>query len=76
MYSGILVRFLADRGYGFIAIGTGTDGDRAFFAHVSAFQKCGIDFPRVGSRFEFDTEQRQDGKWRAINLRVIDDTAR
>ena len=74
MYTGKLVRYLADRGYGFIAIGRGTDDDRAFFVHVEEFQKAGIDFPRVGDSFEFDIAERQDGKFRAINLRVVDDS--
>jgi cold shock CspA family protein len=72
MHTGKLVRYLADRGFGFIAIGHGADDDRAFFVHITEFQKAGVDFPSVGDAFSFEIAERQDGKLRAINLTLID----
>jgi cold shock CspA family protein len=71
MYTGKLVRYLSDRGFGFIAIGHGADSDRAFFVHISEFLKIGIDFPDIGDAFEFEVAEREDGKLRAINLRPM-----
>ncbi|KQW22845.1 hypothetical protein ASC80_05755 [Afipia sp. Root123D2] len=71
MYTGTLVKYLDKRGFGFIAIGAGTDDDRAFFVHISELQKAGVDIPRVGEEFLFDVAEREDGKTRAINLRAL-----
>lgn len=54
MYTGKIVNYLADRGFGFVAVGRGTDNDRAYFVHISEFQKAGVDIPRVGDAFEFE----------------------
>jgi cold shock CspA family protein len=72
MATGTLVRYLDDRGFGFIAIGRGTDVDRAYFAHITEFHKAGVDIPRVGDAYEFEIAERHDGKLRAINLRAVD----
>ncbi|UPJ53337.1 cold shock domain-containing protein [Bradyrhizobium sp. 200] len=74
MYTGKLVRYFADRGFGFVAVGRGTDNDRAYFVHVSELQKAGVDIPCVGDAFEFEIAKREDGKLRSINLRALDDS--
>lgn len=74
MFTGKLTKYLPDRGFGFIAIGRGTDDDRAFFVHISELQKAGVDIPRIGAEFEFEIAQREDGRLRAINLRALDDS--
>jgi cold shock CspA family protein len=74
MPEGRLINFNSDRGFGFLSC-EGVERGRVF-VHVNEFEKIGQFFPRSHHQYGFDIEQRQDGKWRAINLRVIDDTAR
>ncbi|MBN8967713.1 MAG: cold shock domain-containing protein [Rhizobiales bacterium] len=74
MYFGKLIRYLEQRGFGFLALDNASDADEPTFVHISEFQRAGVDFPRVGDMFEFEIAERADGKLRAVNLRVVDDT--
>ncbi len=71
MYSGKLIRFLDTRGFGFLALDNAVDSDRPTFVHISELIKIGIEFPEVGTSFEYDVAERTDGKQRAVNLKAL-----
>jgi CspA family cold shock protein len=58
----------ADRGYGFIADGSGGPDT---FLHASALKSAGIDLNdvRKGDRLAFDIESNREGKTKASNVR-------
>lgn len=68
---GKVCSYLDGRGYGFIAVDDMPDN---LFFHISELQKAGVDFPHVGDRFEFEIDIKRDGRTRAINMQLVDDT--
>ena len=63
-YSGTVVRWIEDRGFGFVRCPE-TDDD--YFCHISAFTAIGQGAPMVGDEVSFELEQRA-GKERCIIL--------
>jgi len=68
MATGILKKYDADRGFGFI---TPDGGGSDVFVHVSTAERDGVQL-RQGMRLSFDMGQdRKTGKSRAENLRAL-----
>ena len=68
MPTGVLKKYDADRGFGFI---TPDGGGNDVFVHVSAAERDGVQL-RQGVRLGFDLGQdRKTGKSRAENLRAL-----
>lgn len=61
---GTLVKWNDERGFGFIAPASGND---EIFVHVSAFPRDGVR-PHIGELISFETENRTDGRKRAIRI--------
>jgi cold shock CspA family protein len=61
---GTLVKWNADRGFGFIAP---ADGHAELFVHVSAFPRDGV-APSVGELLSFASQQGSDGRPRAVQV--------
>jgi CspA family cold shock protein len=69
MNFGIVTKYLADRGFGFIRP---DDGGSDIFFHISALKAAGLDEPTAGQRFEYDIGEGRNGKVAAVNLRRVD----
>jgi len=66
MAIGVIKKFIADRGFGFIS----PDGSRGdVFFHKSAMQAGAM--PEVGAVVEFVEEMGPSGRLRAINVRPV-----
>lgn len=63
-YSGMLKKWNAERGFGFI---TADDGGQDIFVHVSAFARDGGP-PQVGEALGFAVEPDRNGKLRAVQV--------
>ncbi len=66
-YSGSLISWKDERGFGFIAV----DQDQSqVFVHISAFP-CAAGRPQLQQKFQFEIEETADGKKRAIKLVLL-----
>jgi CspA family cold shock protein len=66
MTTGTVKWFNPTKGFGFIQP---EDGSKDVFVHVSAVQRAGFDSLHEGQKISFDTEQGQQGKVSAVNLK-------
>jgi len=68
MASGRIIKWMTDRGFGFIQEdgSRGNDGD---FVHISAMPDA--EAPRIGQRFDFDRVTGMDGRTKAVNVREV-----
>jgi cold shock CspA family protein len=68
MASGRIIKWVTDRGFGFIQEdgSRGNDGD---FVHISAMPDA--EAPRIGQRFDFDRVTGIDGRTKAVNVREV-----
>ena len=64
---GQVKKWVGDRGFGFI---TPEAGGRDVFVHVSALS--GLDELEVGAKVSFEEELDRSGKYRAVNVHVIE----
>jgi CspA family cold shock protein len=67
MATGTVKWFNPTKGFGFIQP---EDGSKDVFVHVSAVQKAGFDSLHEGQKISYDTEQGQQGKVSAVNLKA------
>ncbi|HRG16516.1 MAG TPA: excalibur calcium-binding domain-containing protein [Pseudomonadota bacterium] len=61
---GTLVRWNADRGFGFVEL---PNGGGELFVHVTEFQRGGA-APRIGELISFNVQDSPDGRKRAVNI--------
>jgi CspA family cold shock protein len=67
MPTGKIMRWNADRGFGFIKPEGGGDD---VFVHASEFEKAGLDAPKEGDRISYEVKADQrSGKSAAANLK-------
>lgn len=64
MYSGVLVHWDSDRGFGFLRQHRHHGGD---FVHASAYRAGGIE-PAVGTWYRYALAERQPGKMAAVDI--------
>ena len=62
--AGVLVKWLADRGFGFLS-----HGDHYVFVSADAFDHAGLGVPSRGERFSFVVDTDRHGRPRATDLR-------
>ena len=64
-----IIRWLTDRGFGFIDQGTGED----LFFHGTALENVAFAALRLGDRVEFETSPDPHGGDQAVHVRRIED---
>lgn len=68
MPAGKIVKWVEDRGFGFIQ----EDGEKGYlgdFVHITAMPDQQT--PKVGDRFDFDRVTGMDGRSKAVNVRAV-----
>lgn len=68
MPAGQIIKWDADRGFGFIR----EDGARGYhgdFVHISRLPD--LEPPRLGARYDFDRFTGPDGRTQAVNIREV-----
>lgn len=68
MASGRIIKWMTDRGFGFIQE-DGERGNAGDFVHISAMPDA--EAPRIGQRFDFDRVTGMDGRTKAVNVREV-----
>lgn len=68
MASGTVKWFNGQKGYGFIQP---DEGGNDVFVHISAVERAGLSALDEGQKVEYDLEKGRNGKFAAVNLRVM-----
>lgn len=68
MPSGRIIKWVKDRGFGFIQ-SDGDSGNAGEFVHISAMPDH--EEPKLGQRFDFDRVVGIDGRSKAVNVREV-----
>ncbi len=71
-FDGTLIKWNAERGFGFIAP---SQGGHELFVHITAFRRGGRQ-PTVGDALSFEVQQGADGKKRAVQVLGAGQTCR
>jgi cold shock protein len=69
-YQGRVRKWILDRGFGFIV----SDDGEQHFAHITAFERAGLDAPAIGTRVAYDlAEDPKSGRMRVSEIQIIVD---
>jgi cold shock CspA family protein len=68
MPSGRIIKWMTDRGFGFIQE-DGERGNAGDFVHITSMPDH--DAPRIGQRFDYDRVTGMDGRSKAVNVREV-----
>jgi cold shock protein len=67
--SGVVIKWMEDRGFGFLER---DDGGDDIFCHIRAVENCQDNGLEIGQRVSFDVLTERDGRTKATLVRVED----